>query len=49
VYNLTGQEVYGKEMELDGLKQIRLITPAGWYVVKLVIVGGVISEKIFIK
>jgi hypothetical protein len=49
IYNITGQDVYQSNMKLDGLKQITIKAPTGWYIVKVVSSGGVTSKKVFIK
>jgi len=49
IYNITGQDVYQSNMKLDGLKQITINAPTGWYIVKAVSSGGVTSKKVFIN
>lgn len=49
VYNITGQQVYSQRTVLDGLKQINLNLPSGWYVVKATTGNWTKSSKLFIK
>lgn len=49
VYNVTGQQVYGSRMMLDGQKQITLNVITGWYIVKVRTQEGIATQKVFIK
>ncbi|MBE0639891.1 MAG: T9SS type A sorting domain-containing protein, partial [Bacteroidales bacterium] len=49
VFNITGQQVYSQQLVLDGLKQITLNVPTGWYVVKAISSGSAVSRKVFIR
>ena len=49
VYNVTGQQVYGNRMMLDGQKQITLNVITGWYIVKVSTQEGIATQKVFIK
>ncbi len=49
VFNITGQQVYSNRLMLDGLKQINLNLPTGWYVVQAVTSGSAVSRKVFIQ
>jgi len=49
VFNITGQQVYGNSMALDGVRQITLNVPTGWYVVKAVTGNNTVSRKVFIR
>jgi hypothetical protein len=49
VYNVTGQQVYGSRMMLDGQKQITLNVITGWYIVKVSTQEGIATQKVFIQ
>ncbi|MBE0639659.1 MAG: M28 family peptidase [Bacteroidales bacterium] len=49
VFNITGQQVYSRQLMLDGLKQITLNVPTGWYVVQAVTTESAVSRKVFIR
>ena len=49
IYNVTGQQVYGEQVVMDGLTQINPNLKTGWYVVKVNTDEGMASEKVFIK
>jgi hypothetical protein len=49
IFNVTGQQVYGKQITMDGLTQINPNLRTGWYVVKVSTDEGMASEKVFIK
>jgi hypothetical protein len=49
VYNITGQQVYGSRLMLDGLKQINLNLPTGWYVVSVTSDKAMTTQKVFIR
>jgi len=49
VFNITGQQVYSTSLQLNGLKQITLNLPTGWYVVRAICNDGIKSQKIFIR
>jgi autotransporter-associated beta strand protein len=49
IFNLTGQQVYGEQVLMNGLTQINPNLRTGWYVVKVSTDEGMASEKVFIK
>jgi len=49
VFNLTGQKIEYREVNSSGLQTLSIQAPTGWYIVKVVTVSGVKSEKIFIN
>jgi hypothetical protein len=48
-YNITGQQVHGQRLVLDGLKQISLNLPTGWYVVSVTSDKEMTTQKVFIR
>jgi hypothetical protein len=49
IFNLTGQQVYGEQVLMNGLTQINPNLRTGWYVVKVSTDEGMASDKVFIK
>ncbi len=49
IFNITGQQVYSNRMMLDGIKQLTLNVPTGWYVVKVIAGDAITSRKVFIR
>ena len=49
VFNVTGQQVYRRQVVMDGLAQINPNLKTGWYVVKVTTSEGMASTKVFIK
>ncbi len=49
IFNVTGQQVYGQQLMMDGLSQITPDLNTGWYIVKVQTTEGTASQKVFIK
>jgi hypothetical protein len=49
VYNITGQQVHGQRMAIDGHSAINLNLPTGWYVVTVTTDKAMTTQKVFIR
>jgi hypothetical protein len=49
VYNITGQQVHGQRMAVDGHSAINLNLPTGWYVVTVTTDKAMTTQKVFIR
>ncbi len=49
IFNVTGQQAYGRQMTMNGLTRIDPQLSTGWYVVKVWAYDGIATQKVFVK